>query len=143
VIGAGKDSIYSLSKENLIDELEKLWGKTLGIDKSKEAYTASWVFAALRDFNGRLQARDIVRLLYNAADITVNRAKEVHFEKWSTSRLLPPPAIRGALKPCSEEKVRQAKEEYLAFKTWVEDTLRNYNPIQRIIPFAVEDFDMD
>ena len=63
MIGAEKDSIYSLSKENLIDELEKLWGKTLGIDKSKEAYTASWVFAALTDFNGRLQARDIVRLL--------------------------------------------------------------------------------
>ncbi|MEI3651548.1 MAG: ParA family protein [Dolichospermum lemmermannii FEM_B0920] len=144
VIGANKDSIYSLSKENLIDELEKLWGKRLGTDKSKEAYTASWVFAALTDFNGRLQARDIVRFLYNAADITVNRPKkEVQFEKWSTNRLLPPPAIRRALKPCSEEKVREAKEEYLAFKTWVEDTLPKYPATQRIIPFAVEDFDMD
>lgn len=144
VIDANKDSIYSLNKENLIDELEKLWGKTLGTDKSKEAYTASWVFAALTDFNGRLQARDIVRFLYNAADITVNRPKkEVQFEKWSTSRLLPPPAIRRALKPCSEEKVREAKEEYLAFKTWVEDTLPKYPPAQLIIPFAVEDFDMD
>ena len=143
VIGAKKDSIYSLSKENLIDELEKLWGKALGTDKSKEAYTASWVFAALTDFNGRLQARDIVRFLYNAADITVNTAKEVQFEKWSTSRLLPPPAIRRALKPCSEEKVREAREEYLAFKTWVEDTLPKYPATQLIIPFAVEDFDMD
>lgn len=143
VIGAKNDSIYTLSKENLIDELETLWGKTLGTDKSKEAYTASWIFAALTDFNGRLQARDIVRFLYNAAHITVNRPKEVQFEKWSTSRLLPPPAIRRALKPCSEEKVREAKEEYLAFKTWVEDTLRKYPATQRIIPFAVEDFDMD
>ena len=119
VIAAKKDSIYSLTKENIIDELEQLWGKTLGTDKAKEAYTASWVFAALTDFKGRLQARDIVRFLYNAADITVNRAKEVQFEKWSTSRLLPPPAIRRALKPCSEEKVKEAQEEYPAYKTWV------------------------
>ena len=143
VIAAKKDSIYSLTQENIIDELEQLWGKRLGKDKGQEAYTASWVFAALTDFKGRLQARDIVRFLYNAADITVNRAKEVQFEKWSTSRLLPPPAIRRALKPCSEEKVREAKEEYLAFKTWVEDTLPKYPATQKIIPFAVEDFAMD
>jgi len=143
VIAAKKDSIYSLTKENIIDELEQLWGKTLGTDKAKEAYTASWVFAALTDFKGRLQARDIVRFLYNAADITVNRAKEVQFEKWSTSRLLPPPAIRRALKPCSEEKVKEAQEEYPAFKTWVEDTLPKYPATQKIIPFAVEDFAMD
>jgi hypothetical protein len=142
VIAAKKDSIYSLTKENIIDELEQLWGKTLGTDKAKEAYTASWVFAALTDFKGRLQARDIVRFLYNAADITVNRAKEVQFEKWSTSRLLPPPAIRRALKPCSEEKVREAKEEYPAFKTWVEDTLPKYPATQKIIPFDVEEFAM-
>ncbi|MFM7369248.1 MAG: hypothetical protein ACKO2Z_15960, partial [Sphaerospermopsis kisseleviana] len=47
VIGAEKGNIYSITKENLITELENLWGKTLGTEKSKEAYTASWVFAAL------------------------------------------------------------------------------------------------
>lgn len=143
VIGAKKDSIYSLTEENIIYELEQLWGKKVGTDKSKEAYTASWVFAALTDFKGRLQARDIVRFLYNAANITVNKTQEEQFSKWSTSRLLPPPAIRRALKPCSEEKVREAKEEYPAFKTWVEDTLPKYPATQKIIPFAVEDFDMD
>ncbi|WP_027405020.1 hypothetical protein [Aphanizomenon flos-aquae] len=30
------------------------------------SYTDSWVFAALTNFKGRLQARDIVRFLYNA-----------------------------------------------------------------------------
>ena len=49
VIGAEQISIDSLSKENFIDRLEKLWGKRLGTDNSKEAYTASWVFAALTD----------------------------------------------------------------------------------------------
>ncbi len=144
VIGAekdSKDSIYSLSQENLVAELEKLWGKRLGAEKSKEAYTASWVFAALTDFKGRLQARDIVRFLYYAAKITVDNAKEIQFEKWSTSRLLPPQAIRRALKPCSEEKVKEAKEEYPAFKTWVEETLPPQS--ERKIPFAVEKFDID
>ncbi|MBS9392115.1 MAG: ParA family protein [Dolichospermum sp. LBC05a] len=144
IIGAkkdSKDSIYSLSQENLVAELEKLWGKRLGAEKSKEAYTASWVFAALTDFKGRLQARDIVRFLYYAAKITVDNAKEIQFEKWSTSRLLPPQAIRRALKPCSEEKVKEAKEEYPTFKTWVEETLPPQS--ERKIPFAVEKFNID
>jgi MinD-like ATPase involved in chromosome partitioning or flagellar assembly len=136
-----KEMIDTLSKEELIEKLEQLWGKRLGSDNSKEAYTQSWVFAALTDFNGRLQARDIVRFLYNAANITINQEKELQFDKWSTSRLLPPQAIRRALKPCSEKKVEEAKEEYSAFKDWVDDTLPKY-PKQRKIPFAVENFEM-
>ncbi|MEH1906330.1 ParA family protein [Nostoc sp.] len=143
VIDASLAEISSLNKQNIIERLEKLWGKRLGSDNSKEAYTASWIFAALTDFNGRLQARDIVRLLYHAADITVERTKEVQFEKWSTSRILPPQAIRRALKPCSEKKVEEAKEEYPSFKTWVEVTLPKYPPSERKIPFGVEQFEMD
>ncbi|MBC6430534.1 ParA family protein [Nostoc sp. HG1] len=143
VIGAEKSSIDNLSREDITEQLQNLWGKRLGSDNAKEAYTAFWIFAALTDFNGRLQARDIVRFLYHAADITVNRAKEVQFEKWSTSRLLPPEAIRRALKPCSEQKVEEAKEEYPSFKTWVEEILPKYPASERKIPFAVEQFEMD
>ncbi len=142
VIGAEKTSIDSLSQEDITEQLQKLWGTRLGSDNSKEAYTDSWVFAALTDFNGRLQARDIVRFLYHAAVITVDNSKELQFEKWSASRLLPPQAIRRALKPCSEDKVKEVKEEYPAFKTWVEDTLPK-NRTERRIPFAIEQFDMD
>ncbi|MFM6005844.1 MAG: ParA family protein, partial [Sphaerospermopsis kisseleviana] len=141
VIGAEKGNIYSITKENLITELENLWGKTLGTEKSKEAYTASWVFAALTDFKGKLQARDIVRFLHYAAKITLDNAKDVNFEKWYTNRLLPPQAIRRALKPCSEEKVREATEEYPAFKKWVDEQLPHAS--ERKIPFAVEQFNMD
>jgi MinD-like ATPase involved in chromosome partitioning or flagellar assembly len=143
VIGAEKSIIYNLTKEELTDKLEKLWGKRLGSDNAKEAYTASWVFAALTDFNGRLQARDIIRFLHHAADITVNRAKEVQSQKWFNSRLLPPEAIRRALKPCSEKKVEEAKEEYPAFKAWVDDILPQYVPDNRKIPFAVQQFGME
>ncbi|OKH34500.1 hypothetical protein NIES2101_38840 [Calothrix sp. HK-06] len=143
VIGAEKANIYSLSKEELTEKLEKLWGKRVGSNNSKEAYTASWVFAALTDFNGRLQARDVVRFLYHAADITADRAKEVQFEKWSIDRLLPPQAIRRSLEPCSTKKVEEAEEEYPAFKAWVDDILPKYNPDKRKIPFAVQQFNME
>ncbi len=143
VIGADKENIQTLGKEELKDKLEELWGKRLGSDKSKEAYTPSWVYAALTDFNGRLQARDVVRLLYHAANITVDRFQEVQFAKWSTSRLLPPQAIRRALQPCSKAKVDEAKEEYVLFKKWVDETLPKYPSTQRRIPFDVQQFKMD
>ncbi|MEJ6483588.1 ParA family protein [Nostoc punctiforme UO1] len=143
VIGAEKSNIDNFSREDITEKLQNLWGKKLGSDNAKEAYTAFWIFAALTDFNGRLQARDIVRFLYHVADITVNRAKDVQFEKWSTSRLLPPEAIRRALKPCSEQKVEEAKEEYPSLKTWVEEILPKYPASERRIPFGVEQFEMD
>ncbi len=143
VIEAKTDAIDILSREELKDKLELLWGKKLGTDKSKESYSASWIFAALTDFNGRLQARDIVRFLYHAANITIERASEVQFERWSRSRLLPPQAIRRALKPCSEKKVEEAKEEYPAFKKWVEQVLPKYQPIDLKIPFDDNQFELD
>ena len=141
VIGADEAEIDDLSREEFVSKLEKLWGKKLG--GVNEAYTASWVFAALTDFKGRLQARDIVRLLYHAADITVERPKEIQFEKWSTNRLLPPQSIRRALEPCSEKKVREAKEEYPKFRKWVEEIEAKYTQEQKRIPFTVEDLNLD
>ncbi|GDZ94416.1 hypothetical protein PA905_23710 [Planktothrix agardhii CCAP 1459/11A] len=140
IIGAEQINIESFSQQELIEKLQDLWGKRLGSDHSKEAYSYSWIFAALTDFNGRLQARDIVRFLYNAAKITVEQSNNIQFEKWSTSRLLPPQSIRKALKPCSEKKVEEAKEEYPEFNEWVK-TLGQYGA--RIIPFSVEQFGME
>ena len=141
VIGAVEAEIDDLSREEFVSKLEKLWGEKLG--GVNEAYTASWVFAALTDFKGRLQARDIVRLLYHAADITIERSKEVQFERWSTNRLLPPQSIRRALEPCSEKKVKEAQEEYPEFKKWVGKIETEYAQDQKHIPFTVEDFNLD
>jgi len=142
VIGATEAEIDNLSRENLVEKLERLWGKKLGGATAREAYTASWVYAALTDFKGRLQARDIVRLLYHAADIAVERSQEIQFERWSADRLLPPQAIRRALEPCSKEKVREAQEEYPEFKRWVEIATK-YTPDQKRIPFNLDDLDLD
>ncbi|MBE9070644.1 ParA family protein, partial [Leptolyngbya cf. ectocarpi LEGE 11479] len=143
IIGADESGIDGLSREELRSNLENLWGKKLGSDNSNEAHTANWVFAALTDFKGKLQARDIVRLLYHAADLTIERERELQFEKWSTDRLLPPQAVRRALAPCSKKKVEEAKEEYPEFKDWVHKAETEYDIEQKRIPFTLNDLDLD
>lgn len=141
VINANHQDLFDCSIEDLKEKLERLWGKKLGADNAREAKSDNWIFAALTDFNGRLQARDIVRFLYHAANITVEKKEEIQFTKWSNTRLLPPQAIRRALKPCSEEKVDESKEEYPIFKSWVEESLPKYS--DRKIPFSLEQFNLD
>src|SRR5206468_1196311 len=79
------------------------WGRKLGSDKSREARTAEWVIAALSDFRGQIQARDLVRFLRYAAERSVGTPV--------SDRLLAPRAIRDAVRPCSEEKIREIEEE--------------------------------
>jgi len=135
-----EDKVDSLGREELVKQLEKLWGEKLG--GANEARTASWVFAALSDFKGRLQARDIVRLLFHAAKNIMDSPKEMKFSKWASSRLLSPQAIRSALTPCSEKKVSEAKEEYPDFKIWAEKIDR-YTKEQKKIPFQSHEFDLE
>lgn len=141
VINAKSQDLVGCSIEDLKEKLELLWGKKLGADNAREAKSDNWIFAALTDFNGRLQARDIVRFLYHAANITVEKKEEIQFTKWSNTRLLPPQAIRRALKPCSEEKVDESKEEYPIFKIWVQERLHEYS--DKKIPFSLEQFNLD
>lgn len=143
IIGAESNQLETLTKEEIKSKLELLWGQKLGTPKSKEAYSISWIFAALTDFNGNLQARDIVRFLYYTAELTIDKTKELQFEKWSSTRLLPPQAIRKALKPCSEKKVEEAKEEYPDFKKWVEEILPKYNSSELRIPFTPENLGLE
>ena len=136
-----EEKLSNLVLEDLKSALESLWGKKLGGDSSKEAGTTRWVYAALIDFKGELQARDVVRLLYHAAEITVSEPDLVQFQRWSPSRLLPPQAIRRALKPCSEKKVEEAKEEYPLFKQWVDETLKPLTPDLKKVPLQSDHFE--
>lgn len=140
VFNTSEEDLDSYGRDQLLKDLEKLWGEKLGGDK--EARTASWVFAALTDFNGRLQARDVVRFLFNAAKITIENARAVQFEKWSATRLLPPQAVRRALDPCSKDKVREAQDEYPTFKQWVQN-ITSYPQHQKMIPFKAQDLNLD
>lgn len=67
VIGADKSIVDSMTTDQLVDSLVPLWGKKLGRNDAAEAYTARWVYSALSDLRGRLQARDVVRFISHAA----------------------------------------------------------------------------
>jgi len=140
VFNTNEEQLDSFGRDQLLKELEKLWGEKLGGDK--EARTASWVFAALTDFKGSLQARDVVRFLFNAAKISIDNAREVQLDRWSTTRLLPPQSVRRALDPCSKDKVKEAQDEYPAFKAWLQN-IANYPQQKKMIPFKAQDLNLN
>jgi hypothetical protein len=92
-----------LSAEEAKEVLLTVWGRKLGTEKSREARSAEWVLAALSDFKGQIQARDLVRFLHFAAEGSV--------ESTSTDRILSPNAIRDAIKPCSTKKIEEIEQE--------------------------------
>ncbi len=130
VINAKPEQAESLTTDQLIAELERLWGKKLGSDRSNEANSARWVFAALCDLNGRLQARDLVRFLKFAAQQMMKTNAPS-----SPDRLLFPDAIRKALPNCSQEKITEAVSEIKVLKQW-QDLLESIKPEDRKVPFS-------
>nr|WP_320190458.1 hypothetical protein [uncultured Desulfobacter sp.] len=118
----------SMASNKLEKELKPFWGLKLGNDNSKEANTINWIYGALSDFNGYLQARDVVRFLEQAA----KASETTSHSKWK-DRLLPPVAIRGAMNGCSSERVKELQQESKVFETWVKD-LETRDDL--VIPFS-------
>ena len=92
--------------------LERLWGKKLGPDdigkkRTREAYTATWIIAVLSDLRGRLVPRDLVRFLAKAASAIPSQEDITMYP----NRLLAPRALRDAVEPTSEAKVKETEEE--------------------------------
>jgi len=125
----------TLSSDELLVELYQLWGQTLGSTNSKEARTARWVFTALCDLNGRLQARDLVRFLFHAA----KKSQSERTTKWG-DRVLLPDAIRRAVGDCSSEKVKEAISEINTLKLWNEK-LREIT--EKSVPFDAHQMGLD
>jgi MinD-like ATPase involved in chromosome partitioning or flagellar assembly len=92
-----------LSTDEAKEELMLLWGPKLGSEKSREARSAEWIIAALSDFKGQIQARDLVRFLRYAAQESIGAE--------SYDRILVPTAIRNAIRPCGIEKVQESLQE--------------------------------
>ncbi len=139
---AGKSSIIDanplaadkLNSDNLLRALERLWGKKLGRDNSKEANTARWVFAAICDLNGKLQARDIVRFLkFSAEAMLQTQNLGTKNELWS-DRVLAPEAIRKSLPACSAEKVSETASEIKSLNDWCK-TLEKIPKDVKKVPF--------
>ncbi|CAK6466143.1 hypothetical protein KLEPA_00110 (plasmid) [Klebsiella pneumoniae] len=142
VIDANELDAESGSLNFLLSNLERLWGKKLGRDNSKEASSARWVFAALCDLNGRLQARDLVRFLKFSADNMLKAPSNgIKVEFW-LDRLLAPEAIRRSLNSCSQEKVDEAEKEIKPLEQWI-NNLKNVSPDLKKVPFNAQEVGLD
>ena len=97
--------ITNATKEVLAEKLTRLWGLKLGRENSKEAFSDRWIMAALSDFSGQLQARDIVRFLKYATNDYAG------MNMVYPDRLIMPLEIRNAILPCSEDKLEEIKSE--------------------------------
>lgn len=136
-VHSSPSSAESLRLGDLKVELERLWGKKLGSEKSKEAHSVRWVYAALCDLKGNVQARDLVRFLKFAADEESKRTGQT----WP-DRLLAPESMRKAIPLCSEEKVKEAKAEIASLRKW--STLMTEGGIHNLkVPFSAAQAGLD
>ncbi len=110
--------------------MEPLWGLKLGKPDSKEANTVNWVIAALSDFKGQFQARDIVRFIRFASEEALNMQEY-------PGRLLPPAAVKNALDPCSTQKIKEIEIEVPVLKN-IFEKMKNASENLRQIPFDKE-----
>lgn len=129
------DSVENAPRSQIEEELTKVWGLKLGKPTSREAYTANWVVAALSDFRGQLQARDVVRLIRFASEKALQQKQEY------PGRLLPPFAIKNALNPCSEKKVEEIQDEVSSLKG-IFAKLKKVPEDKRRIPFDRDEFNL-
>ena len=101
---AGID-VLNATRSVLTDKLTILWGLKLGKRDSREAFSDRWILAALSDFTGQLQARDIVRFLSFSSE-GYRETKFVYKD-----RLLMPADIRKAIGSCARAKYDDIKKE--------------------------------
>lgn len=97
--------LVEFDEEARAEALIPLWGWKLGADDSKEARTLEWVTSSLSNFRAILQARDLVRFIAIAAEKSSER------DSFSDDRVLTPKAVRDAIEPCSEQRVKETGEE--------------------------------
>lgn len=99
----GQGEIEQAAPEVIEGNLTRLWGVKLGKNESNEAYASRWILAALSDFNGQLQARDIIRFLKYA---TKDVGKKIYEDRY-----IMPNEIKKAVPECSREKIDEVKQE--------------------------------
>ncbi|MBK8254699.1 MAG: hypothetical protein IPK82_18810 [Polyangiaceae bacterium] len=117
--------------ESLREALIPFWGERMGSPGSNEAYTDRWVIAALSDYQGRLQARDLVRLVANG---TRESARKELQRVNATS-------LRDALEECSKKKIEELIQETPGLEKLL-NRLRNADEDLRKMPFQAEAFQL-
>ncbi|WP_330289088.1 ParA family protein [Streptomyces sp. NBC_00576] len=125
--------LMELSYEEITRALHSVWGAKLGSDSSREAWSDRWVPAALADFNDQVQARDVVRFLREAANLSAGDER--------TDRLLVPTAMRTALVQCSSEKVKEIGQENKKLGDLLRGLERYAHEV--LMPFSADDVGLD
>ncbi|WBB91431.1 AAA family ATPase [Verrucosispora sp. WMMC514] len=125
------DHVRTAPEAELSRLMSTIWGEKMGGAKSKEARSEVWFFAALSDFRGQIQARDIVAFLAEAAKESVGADS-----RWS-DRILAPTAMRNALPKCSEQKIEAIGLENPPVQKLL-DRLRNLPVDQKRVPFRLD-----
>mgnify|MGYP002729658600 CR=1 FL=1 len=123
--------IEKASPEIVESNLLRLWGKKLGKSTSNEAYTSRWILGALSDFNGQLQARDMIRFLKYA---TVSEGR-----KYYKDRYIEPSEIKNAVPGCSVDKIKDIEIEIESMKP-IFEKLRNADSSVKKLPFTSDIF---
>jgi MinD-like ATPase involved in chromosome partitioning or flagellar assembly len=131
----GKEDLQAMTNLSLVNALVPLWGRKLGSERSREARSAEWVITALSDLRGQIQARDVVRFLYRAAQISKTD------EYWQ-DRVLAPTAIRRAVGTCSEEKIKEIGIENRKLRN-IFERIEQLSDDARRIPFTREQVGLD
>ncbi|MCH1951693.1 AAA family ATPase [Enterocloster sp. OA13] len=126
-------AIELASGEIIERNLIKLWGRKLGKATSNEAYSSRWILAALSDFNGQLQARDIIRFLEYA---TKEVGKRVYDDRY-----LMPVEIKKAVSDCSNAKISEVKQEIKVLEP-IFDKLDSAAEEKKILPFYNDTFNL-
>ena len=119
--------------EAIEQTLNRLWGVKLGKPTSNEANSSRWILAALSDFNGQLQARDIIRFLEKATD---HAGKAVYEDRY-----LMPAGIRKAVSECSYDKIGEIRDEIKALDP-IFDKLEHASEEKKVLPFAADTFNL-
>lgn len=123
---------FEIAPREVIERtVHKLWGVKLGKPTSNEANTSRWILAALSDFNGQLQARDIIRFLEKA---TLNAGRGVY-----SDRYLMPVEIKKAVSDCSTDKIGEIRVEIKALGP-IFDKLENAPVENKVLPFSSDTF---
>lgn len=121
-----------MAPREVIDRaLHKLWGIKLGKSTSNEANSSRWILAALSDFNGQLQARDIIRFLEKS---TVTVGKSIYDDRY-----LMPSEIKNAVSGCSYDKISEIRQEIKVLGP-IFDRLENAPIEKKTLPFYTETF---
>ncbi len=105
--------------------LERLCGEFMGAGK-KKGFVRNWVLAHLRDGNGRVGPRSLVRLVEQAA------GKDAANQSLRPPRLIHPVALRQALDDVSDNHVTQGiSSEW----PWLEGVKKRLQP-DRLVPWT-------